>query len=94
MQSELIDLLVAGGASVMAVGDDAQSIYSWRGADMENILSFPERHEGCRVFKIETNYRSVPEILDLSNSAIRANQARFEKALRSARAALGTKPPT
>ncbi len=92
VQCELIDLLAADGGSVMAVGDDAQSIYSWRGADMENILTFPERYDGCRVFKIETNYRSVPEILELSNTAIRANQARFEKDLRSARAALGTKP--
>jgi len=92
VQSELVDLLAAGGASVMAVGDDAQSIYSWRGADMGNILSFPERHPGCRVFKIETNYRSVPEILDLSNAAIRANRARFEKDLRSAREELGVKP--
>jgi len=92
VQSELIDLLAGGGASVMAVGDDAQSIYSWRGADMGNILSFPDRHEGCRVHKIEINYRSVPEILDLSNAAIRANTARFDKDLRSARPALGVKP--
>jgi DNA helicase-2/ATP-dependent DNA helicase PcrA len=92
VQSDLIDLLAGGGASVMAVGDDAQSIYSWRGADMGNILSFPIRHEGCRVFKIETNYRSVPEILALSNAAIRANSARFEKNLRSSRRASGTKP--
>jgi DNA helicase-2/ATP-dependent DNA helicase PcrA len=92
VQTELIDLLAGGGSSVMAVGDDAQSIYSWRGADMGNILSFPERHEGCRVFKIETNYRSVPEILDLSNAAIRANRARFDKDLRSSRTATGTKP--
>ena len=92
VQSELIDLLAGGGASVMAVGDDAQSIYSWRGADMGNILSFPERHAGCRVHKIETNYRSVPEILDLSNAAIRANRARFDKDLRSARPQLGVKP--
>lgn len=92
VQCELIDLLAGGGASVMAVGDDAQSIYSWRGADMGNILSFPERYEGCRVHKIETNYRSVPEILDLSNAAIRANRARFDKDLRSARPQLGVKP--
>src|SRR5690606_23652808 len=92
VQCELIDLLAGGGASVMAVGDDAQSIYSWRGADMGNILSFPERYEGCRVYKIETNYRSVPEILQLSNAAIRANRARFDKDLRSARPQLGVKP--
>jgi DNA helicase-2/ATP-dependent DNA helicase PcrA len=92
VQTELIDLLAGDGASVMAVGDDAQSIYSWRGADMGNILSFPKRHEGCRVFKIETNYRSVPEILDLSNAAIRANSARFDKDLRSSRIEAGIKP--
>ncbi|WP_343225947.1 ATP-dependent helicase [Luteolibacter marinus] len=92
VQSELIDLLAGDGASVMAVGDDAQSIYSWRGADMGNILSFPERHSGCGVFKIETNYRSVPEILNLSNTAIRANRARFDKDLRSSRQETGVKP--
>jgi DNA helicase-2/ATP-dependent DNA helicase PcrA len=92
VQSELIDLLAGGGAAVMAVGDDAQSIYSWRGADMDHILSFPKRYSGCRVFKIETNYRSVPEILELSNMAIRANRSRFEKDLRSARETMGVKP--
>lgn len=92
VQCELIDLLANAGSSVMAVGDDAQSIYSWRGADMGNILSFPDRYDQCKVFKIETNYRSVPEILDLSNAAIRVNQNRFEKDLRSARKALGVKP--
>lgn len=92
VQSELIDLLAGSGASIMAVGDDAQSIYSWRGADMGNILSFPERHPGCQVHKIETNYRSVPEILELSNAAIRANRARFDKDLRSSRPELGVKP--
>jgi DNA helicase II / ATP-dependent DNA helicase PcrA len=92
VQSRLIDLLAGNGSSIMAVGDDAQSIYSWRGADMANILSFPERHEGCQVYKIETNYRSVPEILDLSNAAIRVNRARFEKDLRSSREELGVKP--
>jgi len=84
-QSEMIDLLAGGGASLMVVGDDAQSIYSWRGADMENILSFPRRHPDAGVFKIEMNYRSVPEILDFSNAAIRVNRARFDKDLRAAR---------
>ena len=92
VQTELIDLLAGSEGSVMAVGDDAQSIYSWRGADMGNILSFPDRHKGCSVFKIETNYRSVPEILNLSNTAIRANRARFDKDLRSSRPEAGVKP--
>jgi len=59
---------------------------------MGNILSFPERHPGCKIYKIEINYRSVPEILDLSNAAIRANRARFDKDLRSARPDAGVKP--
>jgi DNA helicase-2/ATP-dependent DNA helicase PcrA len=85
VQGRMIDLLTGEKGSLMAVGDDAQSIYSWRGADMEHILSFPERYPGARVFTIETNYRSVPEILELSNAAIRANTGRFEKDLKSSR---------
>jgi DNA helicase-2/ATP-dependent DNA helicase PcrA len=92
VQGRMIALLAGDTNSLMAVGDDAQSIYSWRGADMEHILQFPRRHPGAAIYKIETNYRSVPEILDLSNAAIRANSARFEKELHSSRAATGVKP--
>jgi len=92
VQGRMIDLLAGASNSLMVVGDDAQSIYSWRGADMALILGFPRRYPGARVFTIETNYRSVPEILDLSNAAIRANSGRFEKDLRSSREALGVKP--
>jgi DNA helicase II / ATP-dependent DNA helicase PcrA len=92
VQGRMIDLLVGNSSSLMAVGDDAQSIYSWRGADMEHILSFPKRYPGARVFTIETNYRSVPEILELSNAAIRANSGRFEKDLRASRASLDVRP--
>jgi DNA helicase II / ATP-dependent DNA helicase PcrA len=92
VQGRMIDLLVGEANSLMAVGDDAQSIYSWRGADMDHILSFPQRYHGSRVFTIETNYRSVPEILELSNAAIRANTGRFEKDLQSSREGLGVKP--
>jgi DNA helicase-2/ATP-dependent DNA helicase PcrA len=69
----------------MAVGDDAQSIYSWRGANFANILKFPERHAGAKVFKIETNYRSTPEILALANAAIASNLRQFPKALQAHR---------
>ena len=92
VQGRMIDLLTGESNSLMAVGDDAQSIYSWRGADMDHILSFPKRYDGAKVFTIETNYRSVPEILELSNAAIRANRSRFEKDLRSSREGLGAKP--
>jgi DNA helicase-2/ATP-dependent DNA helicase PcrA len=92
VQGRMIDLLAGESGSLMAVGDDAQSIYSWRGADMKLILGFPLRYPGSVVHTIETNYRSVPEILDLSNAAIRANSGRFEKDLRSSRDALGIKP--
>jgi len=92
VQGRMIDLLAGESNSLMAVGDDAQSIYSWRGADMKLILGFPRRYPGAVVHTIETNYRSVPEILDLSNAAIRANSGRFEKDLRSSRDALGAKP--
>lgn len=86
VQAELIDLFVQKHKSLMVVGDDAQSIYSWRGADMENILAFPDRYPDAKVYKIETNYRSVPEILDLSNAAIAANTRQFAKNLKASRA--------
>ena len=58
VQCELIDLLGGRHHNIMAVGDDSQSIYSWRGANFRNVLEFPERHKDTQVFKIETNYRS------------------------------------
>src|SRR6266542_3804108 len=73
LQSDLIDLLAARHHNVMVVGDDAQSIYSWRGANFQNILQFPQRYPDAQVFKIEMNYRSVPEILHVANAAIAAN---------------------
>ncbi len=69
LQSEIIDLL-ANRHQIMAVGDDAQCIYTWRGARFENIASFGERHPGATVYKIETNYRSTPQILDFANDVL------------------------
>ena len=63
----------------MVVGDDAQSIYSWRGANFKNILAFPQRYPDAQVYKIEMNYRSVPEILRVANAAIAANVQQFRK---------------
>ncbi len=92
LQAEFIDELGAKQRNVMVVGDDAQSIYSWRGADFRNILEFPKRYPGASVYRIETNYRSAPEILDLANAAIAGNAHQFEKALRPARNSKGLRP--
>jgi DNA helicase-2/ATP-dependent DNA helicase PcrA len=75
----------------MVVGDDAQSIYAWRGADDQNILKFPDRYPGTTIYKIETNYRSTPEILNVANAAIAANVRQFAKQLTPARKP-GNKP--
>ena len=91
LQSDLIDLLAAKHHNVTVVGDDAQSIYAWRGANFANILEFPKRYPGAKVFKIETNYRSTPEILNVANAAITANVNQFAKELAPARKS-GVKP--
>jgi DNA helicase-2/ATP-dependent DNA helicase PcrA len=77
--------------NLMVVGDDAQSIYSWRGANYRNILGFPSRYPSARTFKIEVNYRSVPSILKLANEAIKANVHQFAKVLTAVRDG-GAKP--
>jgi DNA helicase II / ATP-dependent DNA helicase PcrA len=91
LQGDLIDLLAARHHNVTVVGDDAQSIYAWRGANFLNILNFPKRYPEAKVFKIETNYRSTPEILQVANAAISANRNQFEKKLTPARKS-GIKP--
>lgn len=91
LQSDLIDLLAARHQNVMVVGDDSQSIYSWRGANFQNILQFPRRYPKAAIYKIEINYRSTPEILALANAAIAPNQNQFAKVLTSARKS-GMKP--
>src|SRR6185503_7201916 len=75
-----------------AVGDDAQSIYSWRGANFKNILAFPERYRDAQIFKIELNYRSVPDILRVANAAIASNVQQFRKELTATRATKSVKP--
>jgi DNA helicase II / ATP-dependent DNA helicase PcrA len=85
LQGELIDLLAARHRHLMVVGDDAQSIYAWRGANYHNIMKFPDRYPGAQVHKIETNYRSTPEILAVANAAIASNLNQFPKELVAAR---------
>ena len=75
----------------MVVGDDSQSIYAWRGAHFKNILEFPKRYPAAKIYKIETNYRSTPEILALANAAIAPNVQQFAKSLAPSRPA-GIKP--
>src|SRR5213594_808633 len=92
IQADFIDILAREHENVMVVGDDAQSIYSWRGANFQNILEFPKRYPDARVFKIEMNYRSVPEILEVANAAIAANVQQFHKHLSATRQSNAVKP--
>jgi DNA helicase-2/ATP-dependent DNA helicase PcrA len=91
LQADLIDLVAERHQNVMVVGDDAQSIYSWRGADFRNILEFPVRYPAARTYKIENNYRSTPEILTVANAAIAPNVHQFTKTLTPLRKS-GVKP--
>jgi DNA helicase-2/ATP-dependent DNA helicase PcrA len=92
IQADFIDILAREHQNVMVVGDDAQSIYSWRGANFQNILEFPKRYPKAQVFRIELNYRSVPEILEVANSAIAANVKQFKKNLSATRDSKAMKP--
>jgi len=92
LQNDFVEILAERHHNVMVVGDDAQSIYSWRGADFRNILDFPKRHQNAQVHKIETNYRSAPEILAVANASIAKNVNQFKKELRSTRPATGMRP--
>ena len=92
IQADFIDILAKHHGNVMVVGDDAQSIYSWRGANFKNILEFPKRYPTAKTYKIETNYRSVPDILEVANAAISANVNQFRKELVAVRAAAPVKP--
>ena len=84
LQSDIVDTL-ALHHQVMAVGDDAQCIYTWRGADHQNIMSFTDRHPNASLHKIETNYRSSPEILAFANAILKAQPAglNFSKELKA-----------
>jgi DNA helicase-2/ATP-dependent DNA helicase PcrA len=87
IQAEIVDLLASHHSNLFVVGDDFQSIYSWRGADYHNIIDFKQRYPAAAIYKLETNYRSVPEVLALANQTVSCSghPQEFRKVLRSTR---------
>jgi len=85
IQADVVDAMASERKNVMVVGDDAQAIYSFRGASFENILTFPIRFPETKIYKLETNYRSSPQILRLANDAISHNRYQFRKELQAVR---------
>jgi DNA helicase-2/ATP-dependent DNA helicase PcrA len=81
LQARIVRLLAGGHDNVAVVGDDAQSIYSFRGANFRNIMDFPEAFPGTRIVKLEENYRSTQPILNLTNEIIQRARERYEKRL-------------
>jgi len=91
VQARLVRHLAGDGRGIMVVGDDAQSIYAFRGAEVRNILSFPELFPGTSMVRLEENYRSTQPILDLTNAVLKGAHSGFEKNLFTRRVA-GPKP--
>lgn len=83
LQAKIIEHLGSRHKNILVVGDDAQSIYSFRAADISNILQFPKKIPNTKIFKLESNYRSTPEILNLANNSIKYNQNQFPKNLKT-----------
>ena len=91
LQAELVRLLAFTHQNVMAVGDDSQCIYSFRGANFRNIMDFPRLFPGARIIKLEENYRSTQPILDLANAIIAGAREKYTKCLFT-RKAEGARP--
>ena len=85
IQGDIIQLLAGEKCNVMVVGDDAQSIYAFRGANFKNIITFPEQFPGTKVIKLEENYRSLQPILDVTNALIEPAAEKYTKNLYSRR---------
>ncbi|MCL2439021.1 MAG: UvrD-helicase domain-containing protein [Alphaproteobacteria bacterium] len=89
VQYQLLKLLYEGHKNIACVGDDDQSIYSWRGADIDNILRFEQDFKEAKIIRLETNYRSTPHILAAASGLISFNQGRLGKTLRPCEALAG-----
>ena len=85
IQASIIRLIAAKHRNLLVVGDDAQSIYSFRAAEVKNILDFEKEYSDAKIFRLETNYRSTPEILNLANNIISNNINQYQKELKSVR---------
>lgn len=83
VQKEILDFIAQGSRNIMVVGDDAQSIYAFRGANFENILTFPATYPDCKVVKIEQNYRSTQELLNFTNAIANNAKLGYKKSLYS-----------
>ena len=81
IQNKWLNLLVNENQNICCVGDDDQSIYSWRGAEIKNFLTFDHLYKNCKVFKLEQNYRSTKNILETASTLISHNNGRVEKKL-------------
>ncbi|MGD0885490.1 MAG: ATP-dependent helicase [Thermodesulfovibrionales bacterium] len=92
LQGEIAYLLAKQHRNIMVVGDDAQSVYGFRGASHENIMDFPKRFPECSIIKLEENYRSVQPILDVANAVLENMKNKYSKCLVSAKKQSGLKP--
>ena len=92
LQGDIVYLLSKEHKNVMVVGDDAQSIYGFRGSSHKNIMEFPKQFDHCKIIKLEENYRSTQQILDVANSVLENMENKYSKCLISTRQDEGDKP--
>ncbi|MCL5022407.1 MAG: ATP-dependent helicase [Nitrospirae bacterium] len=92
LQGEIAALIASSRRNIMIVGDDAQSIYGFRGASHENIMEFPKKFPECTIIKLEENYRSTQAVLDVANAVLENMKNKYSKCLVSAKKQTGEKP--